>query len=93
MDNMNITAAHYITDLEGSNAAIQATIDGADWTVPIDKANQHYVEILRQVKAKKLIIKDAEPVVLADEPAEDLPTIADLQKQIKKLEAAMKRKK
>ena len=61
MDNMNITAAQYIADLmSGNNTSIKATIDGTEMSVPLDKANRHYAEILRQVDAGTLVIAEAE---------------------------------
>ena len=61
MDSMNITAAQYITDeLSGNNASITATIDGTEMSVPLDPANRHYAEILRQVEAGTLTIQDAD---------------------------------
>ena len=51
MYDMNITAAQYTTDFEGNNTGIKATIDGTEMTVPLDPANRHYAEIMRQVKA------------------------------------------
>jgi len=59
MDNMNITEAQYVTDT-GGNTSIQATIDGQELHVPLDKANRHYAEILRQVDAGTLVIAEAE---------------------------------
>ena len=61
MDNMNITAAQYTVDeLTGSNSSIQATIDGQEMSVPLDPANRHYAEILRQVEAGTLVVAAAE---------------------------------
>ena len=61
MDNMNITAAQYTTDMEGNNASIKATIDGQELFVPLgDLANRHYAEIMRQVDAGTLTIAEAE---------------------------------
>ena len=59
MDNMNITAAQYVTDMDGNNTAIQATIDGIEMSVPLDPANRHYAEILKQVAAGTLTIQEA----------------------------------
>jgi hypothetical protein len=53
---MNITSAQYTRDFEGNNSGIQATIDGQELFVPLDEANRHYAEILRQVAAGTLII-------------------------------------
>jgi hypothetical protein len=60
MDNMNITAAQYTQDFGGNNTAIQATIDGTEMSVPLDLANRHYAEILRQVDAGTLTIQEAD---------------------------------
>jgi len=57
-NNMNITSAQYIVD-EDYNS-IQATIDGQEVFVPLDPANRHYAEILKQVEAGTLTIADAE---------------------------------
>ena len=59
MDNMNITSAQYLAD-EGTNTSIQATIDGVELFVPLDPANRHYAEIMRQVEAGTLTIQDAD---------------------------------
>ena len=60
MDNMNITAAQHVTDmLSGANTSIRATIDGQELFVPLDPANRHYAEIMRQVEAGTLTIQDA----------------------------------
>jgi hypothetical protein len=60
MDNMNITSAQYTTDMSGNNSSIQATIDGTEMSVPLDPANRHYAEILRQVAAGTLTVQDAD---------------------------------
>ena len=61
MDNMNITSAQYSTDmLSGKNTSIRATIDGQEMSVPLDPANRHYAEILRQVEAGTLTIAPAD---------------------------------
>ena len=57
---MNITDAQYQKDLDDNINSITATIDGVKWSVPINPANRHYAEILKQVKEGKLTIKDAE---------------------------------
>jgi len=60
MDNMNITAAQYVADLiSGNNTSIKATIDGTEMFVPLDPANRHYAEIMRQVEAGTLTIQEA----------------------------------
>ena len=60
MDNINITAAQYVTDLDGNNFGIQATIDDQEMSVPLDPANRHYAEITRQVASGTLTIQDAD---------------------------------
>jgi len=59
---MNITLAQYQNDvLSGeSNVQIVATIDGVEMSVPLDPANRHYAEIMRQVEAGTLIIQEAD---------------------------------
>ena len=58
-NNMNITTAQYIADEDGNNSIIQATIDGQEMSVPLDPANRHYAEILKQVAAGTLTVLDA----------------------------------
>ena len=57
---MNITTAQYNADRDGNNTSIQATVDGQEMSVPLDPANRHYAEILKQVEAGTLTIADAE---------------------------------
>ena len=59
-NNMNITTAQYNADMDGNNSSVQATIDGQELSVPLDPANRHYAEILKQVEAGTLTIADAE---------------------------------
>ena len=60
MDNINVTSAQYVADKENTNISIRATIDGQELFVPLDLANRHYAEILRQVAAGTLTIQDAD---------------------------------
>ena len=60
MNSMNITAAKYQADFEGNNCGIAATINGVEMNVPLDPANRHYADIMRQVKAGELTIADAD---------------------------------
>ena len=63
MNEMNITSAQYSADiLTGNNCSITATIDGITMSVPLDPANRHYAEIMRQVEAGELTIQDADSV-------------------------------
>ena len=57
---MNIENAKYVTDFNGDNCSVNATIDGVTMSAPIDPANRHYAEILRQVEAGTLTIADAD---------------------------------
>jgi hypothetical protein len=66
---MNIISAQYKTrdtyDDEGNvisteNCAVIAVINGETFGVPLDPANRHYAEIIRQVDAGELTIADAE---------------------------------
>ena len=59
-NNMNITTAQYIADEDGNNSVIRATIDGQEMSVPLDPANRHYAEILKQVAAGTLTVLDSE---------------------------------
>jgi hypothetical protein len=61
MDNetMNITSATFSMQDEGEQpTSIQAVIDGQQMSVPMDPLNRHYKEILRQTKAKTLVIEN-----------------------------------
>ena len=57
---MIIINAQYYNDLAGNQVGIKATIDGTEMFVPLDPANRHYAEILRQVAAGELTIADAD---------------------------------
>ena len=59
---MNITFAQYQNnEINGeTNVNIRTTIDGTEMFVPLDPANRHYAEIMRQVEAGELTIEDAE---------------------------------
>jgi len=57
MNEMLITSAQYRT---AENEEILCTIDGIELFIPIDPANRHYAEIMRQVAAGTLTIADAE---------------------------------
>lgn len=59
MDKMTITSAQYLAE-DGVNQSIKAIIDGVEMFVPLDPANRHYAEIIRQVDAGELTIEDAE---------------------------------
>ena len=59
MKEMNITSAKYIKNEDGFNEAIYAVIDNIQYGVPLDPANRHYAEIMRQVEAGELTIQPA----------------------------------
>ena len=46
MNEMTVTSAQYMEDLQGNNVAVDATIDGKQVAVPMDTANRHYQAIL-----------------------------------------------
>ena len=58
---INISNARYYTSpyQEGNNGIV-AEIDGVTMSVPLDPANRHYAEIMRQVEANTLTIQEAE---------------------------------
>tara|TARA_R100000700_G_C3061035_1_gene75768 strand:+ start:383 stop:559 length:177 start_codon:yes stop_codon:yes gene_type:complete len=58
---MIITSAQYQKDKDTDiNVSIYVTIDDKKLSVPLDPANRHYAEIMRQVKEGTLTIKDAD---------------------------------
>ena len=59
IDNMNITSAQYV-DVDGEHDHITIIIDNVEMAVPLDPANRHYAEILRQVESGDLTIADAD---------------------------------
>lgn len=59
MNDMQITSAQYV-DVRGEHAAIDIIIAGQKLSVPLDPANRHYAEILKQVEAGTLVIQVAD---------------------------------
>ena len=57
---MNITSATFVMMPNSEPTEIQAVIDGQQMSVPMDPANRHYKEILRQTEAKTLVVQEAE---------------------------------
>ena len=58
---MNITNAKKMVDkFTGEVSQLAATIDGVDKFVPIDPANRHYAEIMKQVEDGTLTIAEAD---------------------------------
>jgi len=56
---MDIINAQY-EQFAGENIMVKATIDGTEMSVPLEPANRHYAEIMRQVAAGELTIEDAD---------------------------------
>lgn len=57
---MIIESAKYIDDDNNNHLCIETVIGGIKHWIPIEEGNWHYDEILKQVEAKTLTIKDAE---------------------------------
>ena len=57
---MIITNAQYKTDSLDVVNSVQATINGQVMSVPLEPANRHYAEILKQVAAGDLTIAEAD---------------------------------
>jgi len=58
---MNIESAQYIEDKNGNQIGIDTVFTGEGrLDVPLDPMNRHYAEIMRQVAAGTLTIKDAD---------------------------------
>ena len=61
MDNMIITNAKYNKNkITNANGSINCVANGETVSVPMNPANRHYAEILRQVDAGTLTIADAD---------------------------------
>jgi len=56
---MIITNAKY-TQWQETNNSVKATIDGVEMLVPLDTANRHYAEILKQVADGTITIAEAD---------------------------------
>jgi len=57
---MLIQNAKYKTDLKDENESVNATIDGQEMFVPMNTANRHYAEILKQVADGDITIAEAD---------------------------------
>ena len=58
---MDIKNAQYIkSPIDEKSVSIKATVDGEEVWIPLNPANRHYAEILKQVKEGTLTIKDAD---------------------------------
>ena len=59
MEKIDIMSAQY-AEFKNEIVNIKATIEGQEVFVPLDPANRHYAEIMRQVEAGELTIQDAD---------------------------------
>ena len=68
MNELVITSAQYVVDLtSGANSGVSIVVDGETLGVPLDPANRHYAEIMRQVEAGELTSQEADaPEELGD---------------------------
>tara|TARA_Y100000296_G_C5026250_1_gene182408 strand:+ start:409 stop:585 length:177 start_codon:yes stop_codon:yes gene_type:complete len=58
---MIITNAKYIKDTKtNTNIGVGATIGGQLYNIPLDTANRHYAEILKQVAEGTITIEEAD---------------------------------
>jgi hypothetical protein len=60
MNEMNIESAQYAVGMSGENSSITAVIDGVTLSVPLDPANRHYAEIVKQIEAGTLVVQPAD---------------------------------
>ena len=60
MNDIIFDTAQYIQDDLGNTVGINATKDGVIHGIPLDPANRHYDEIMRQVEAGELTIANAD---------------------------------
>jgi len=61
LENMEFSSAKYIADTgEPSHSVRLSLTNGRFAFIPIDPANRHYDEIMRQVNAGTLTIQDAD---------------------------------
>jgi len=60
MESAEITSAKYCTNVLGTNTGVVCVFDGKELIVPLDPANRHYAEIMRQVDEGTLTIQDAD---------------------------------
>ena len=72
MDNMTITNSQYLTDMDGNKDHIKATIDGQEWTVPLDLGNTYYIGIISATSKDGSFWGDAVPEPMATLAAEYL---------------------
>jgi vancomycin permeability regulator SanA len=59
MENIVVLNAKYHAE-NGVNISINCEINGVSYSIPLNAANRHYAEIMRQVDAGTLTIADAD---------------------------------
>ena len=59
MENIVVLNAKYHAE-NGVNISINCEINGVSYSIPLNPANRHYAEIMRQVEAGDLTIADAD---------------------------------
>jgi len=59
-------AVYVKNTMTGENCAINCTINGQQWSVPLDPANSDYAAIMKLVAEGKLTIAPADPVSSGD---------------------------
>jgi len=58
---MDIKSAKYQVSVStGKKCSIQTTIDGVEWSVPLDPANRHYAAILKWAEEDGNTIQEAD---------------------------------
>jgi len=57
---MNITSVKYITDDDGENCQVKATIDGQEMYVPMSEDNRHWQAIQEWAKEDGNTIQEAD---------------------------------
>ena len=62
MEKIDIMSAQY-AEFKNEIVNIKATINGQEMFIPLDPANRHYAEIMRQVEAGELTIQEAADAV------------------------------
>ena len=61
MENITFESAKYVTDsMTGKVSGIVVLMNNIETNLPLDPANRHYAEILRQVEAGTLVIQEAD---------------------------------
>ena len=60
MNEMNITSAQYVRDIDGNTTVLKVVTGGREWYAPMKVGNRYYDEVMRQVAAGDLTIADAD---------------------------------